>query len=94
MGYRGSMFPQYRAWSKEVYVFLRKALMIPPRHFPARGPDVFQEDNLEYINNYTGDITSFTGREIIRKNGVKIYERNYIGAFIWGKYNIDMEVIY
>lgn len=90
MGYRGGMIKEYRDLSEKTFEFLRKALLKPQRDFSTRGPVEMKEENLIYRNIGNGDITSFTGYEFIECDGVKVYERHYIGGLIFGKNNVDM----
>lgn len=93
MGYRGGMLEAYRSLNKETFSVLRKALLIPEKDFPTRGPKQMICGDFKYVNITHGDIKSFTGEEYIEKNGNKIYFRNYIGGLIYGKNNINMKVI-
>lgn len=65
-----------------VYTFLQKALSQIPVEYPFRGPKNLQENNLEYINEYTGVIDDFSGEEKILKDKKEIYRAKYIGGLI------------
>lgn len=93
MGYRGGMLEPYRAIGGETFEVLRKALLKLPKDFPVRGPADFKDGSFHYINEYKGDILSFTGNEYILKDDTKIYERNYLGGLIYGKHNPEMRII-
>lgn len=65
-----------------IYAFLRKALLQIPLSAPLRGPEVFRESGLDYINNYKGDMKFFSGMESITKEGSLIYRLNYSGGLL------------
>lgn len=90
MGYRGGMVETYRELHSETFIILRKALLLPDYDCPTRGPSMMNEGEYVYYNKVDGDITSFIGYEWIEKNKEKIYFRNYIGGFIFGKNNKNM----
>lgn len=93
MGYRGGIYNEFNNIRIETFTFLREALLHLDVKFPVRGPQKYVRDDYVYVNNYEGSITSFVGKEVILKNGIEIYERNYLGGLILGKENIDAEVI-
>lgn len=61
---------------------LLEALSLMPDDFPARGPQQLEKDNYRYINEWTGDITSFTGVEKIFYNGEEVYMTTYAGGLV------------
>jgi len=68
---------------KEVYIFLRKALMQKYNDIiPVRGPKEFSDDNLKYVNSAEGGLEKFTGKEKILADEKSIYECFYHGGFI------------
>lgn len=67
---------------KEVYGFLQKALTLIPEDKPYRGPKEYKENNLEYANNFEGEIDNFSGEETIKKDNQEIYKAKYIGGFV------------
>jgi len=93
MGYRGGIFEEYHSIREETFIFLRKALMMPLKDFPTRGPSTYEEHPYTYVNKSIGDIFSFTGKEIIKKDDIQVYERNYVGGLIKGKASISLKII-
>ena len=80
---------QYRGWvhdteltSRDVYRFLRKALLQAPEQHPYRGPKEYTEANLSYQNNWHGDMVNFSGEEVITENGQEIYKGLYFGGTV------------
>ncbi len=68
---------------KEVYNFLRKALMQPHGSvIPVRGPSVHQEGGWLYRNAVDGELDRFGGAEEISLNGKSLYRATYHGGFI------------
>lgn len=65
-----------------VYDFLRLALQHAPKDKPHRGPSNFTRGELTYRNKLEGDIASYTGREVIVKNGQEIYWATYLGGLV------------
>jgi len=53
-----------------------------PEQYPYRGPKNYNENNLSYINSFTGDIDNFSGEETITQDGKEIYKAKYIGGFV------------
>jgi hypothetical protein len=66
----------------KVYRILMNALKLIPKDKPYRGPEKYSEENLIYQNNFTGEIDNFFGEEIIKKDGIKIYQAKYMGGFV------------
>jgi hypothetical protein len=66
----------------EVYRALRHALKNQPHDFPVRGPKEIDYENFTYINNWSGNLNRFSGKETISQNGKIIYEANYMGGLI------------
>jgi hypothetical protein len=68
---------------KEVYKFLRAALMLVPKGKPFRGPRKHMADDFEYLNTYEGEIDNFFGEETIKlADGKEIYRAKYSGGFV------------
>jgi hypothetical protein len=67
---------------EKIYPFLQKALGLFPVDYPYRGPAIFEEDGFIYKNNWSGEIESFSGKEIIIKDNKEIYSASYIGGLI------------
>lgn len=67
---------------KHIYTFLQHALTVIPENHPYRGPQTYNENNLSYTNNFTGEIDNFSGEEIITQDGEEIYRAKYIGGLV------------
>ena len=93
MGYRGGMKKNHSNLAKQTFGILRDALMDPEPNFPVRGSQNLIDGDYEYINKSKGDITSFTGSELIKKNKQVIYFRDYVGGLIYGKNNQNMKIM-
>ncbi len=65
-----------------VYGFLREALQHGPEEKPFRGPDSYRKDTFEYRNEVTGDISSYSGKEVILQNGTQIYWATYLSGLV------------
>jgi len=83
MNYYGKIIHTNTLPQKEIYNFLRKALRNVKESAPFRGPLLFKEGDLEYINKFEGTIIDFKGEEgIFRVPKSKIYTLQYEGGFI------------
>jgi hypothetical protein len=49
---------------------------------PYRGPKVFEKGDLKYENELRGEVSGFSGNEKIFKDGVCVYEANYMGGLV------------
>lgn len=68
---------------KEVYVFLRTALMESYNDIiPVRGPKIYSKEGWEYKNQVDGDLGRFVGIEEISKDNKSVYKAYYHGGFI------------
>jgi hypothetical protein len=68
---------------KEVWIFLRKALMREYNNIiPLRGPKEFSENNWEYKFSAIGDLARFSGKEEIFYEGRLVYQLVIHGGFI------------
>jgi len=65
-----------------IYPILQKALRQMPEDAPFRGPKEMIEGEYIYRNNWKGTIQSFSGNEIILKNGKEIYRATYNGGLV------------
>jgi len=68
--------------SKEVYVFLRKAMSKIDEKRPFRGPARLKEGDFEYRDESAGDVNQFKGTERIFHKGKEIYRLEYHGGKI------------
>ena len=83
MGYYGRALPD----SDDEHIagmppFLKAALCKVLLEAPFRGPNTFQMGDYIYENEIHGDIISFHGIELIRIQGVTIYELRYSGGLV------------
>ena len=85
MCYHGGVLKEYNELSVEVFSFLRKVLLSPPKEFPVRGPTSYSEDKFTYKNYWKEDLYYFWGDEIILYQDLKVYNRAYIGGEIRDK---------
>lgn len=68
---------------KEVYDFLRQALMVEYTGIPpVRGPRQLASGDWEYRNSIDGDISNLTGTEEILNQGEVVYKAVYNGGLI------------
>jgi hypothetical protein len=65
---------------KEFYTFLQKALKQVQEDRPFRGPNNFKEDDLEYVDESTGNVNRFKGTEKIVYKGEEVFQLNYHGG--------------
>lgn len=82
MLYRGGIYVGNYANDKEIFLFLKRALMNMPDQSPFRGPERFEEHDLLYLNKVIGDIDDFHGEETIKEKGEIVYQRKYVGGYI------------
>lgn len=83
MCYHGGIVEGFEEESKEVFSFLREALLEVPSEFPLRGPQVYIKENYMYINQYSGNLFNFSGKEIIvSKSNKLVYSKNYCGGLV------------
>lgn len=81
MNYYGKAFSN-KIPIKEIYAFLRKAMMELEPDRPFRGPNYFRDGKFEYKDNSNGNTTFFRGNEAIYYNGDLVYVLNYHGGKI------------
>lgn len=61
---------------------LKSALKQVTAENPFRGPNLFEKDKFIYKCFWNGDISWFSGNEVIYFNGVEIYRLSFQGGFI------------
>ena len=66
----------------QVYKILRQALLLIPVEAPYRGPKDYRVGDYHYLNSFTGELSNFSGEEIIKYKGEEIYKAKYIGGFL------------
>lgn len=62
--------------------FLKESLKNVSVDSPFRGPKQFEKDNFTYECDWTGDIKSFNGTEVIKHNDQEIFKLNFHGGFL------------
>ena len=68
---------------KEVYDFLRRALMSECGNvIPVRGPRLLEVDEWRYTNEPLGTLDRFVGKENIFFGGTLLYRCDYHGGFV------------
>ncbi|WP_150266948.1 DUF5680 domain-containing protein [Paenibacillus tepidiphilus] len=65
-----------------IYGFLRQALRLVDTTSIYRGPKHFETGNYIFNNEYGGTLDCFYGKEIILRDGHKVYELHYNGGII------------
>ena len=88
MAYSGGMNPEYHGnmtFAKQIFTFLKKALLRAERLKPFRGPENFREGDYEYRNSTEGDIKDFKGTERIFYQGKEVFRQHFIGGLILSK---------
>lgn len=65
-----------------IYKILQQALSLILEENPYRGPKEYTEVDYKYINNFIGEVDSFSGEEIISYNGRGVYKARYIGGLV------------
>jgi len=68
--------------TKEIYVFLGKALRLIPTEQPFRGPKKYEREGFTYTNRVLGDFTRFSGSETISLEGRSVYQLQYSGGLL------------
>lgn len=66
--------------ARKVYTFLKKAMRMIKEDRPFRGPTIFKINDLEYMDESTGDINNFSGTERILFKGKEVYRLIYHGG--------------
>ena len=88
MAYSGGMVEKFYGninFAKEVFEFLKQALLKVPVDIPFRGPRNLKDDEWEYANEVNGDIGRFTGHERILYKGEEVFNQDYIGGLVIDK---------
>jgi len=82
MNYRGYILDK-TIGEKEIYNFLKQALLEASKENPFRGPSKFTSGNFKYTSELTKkDLNSFAGMETIYFKNSKIYELYFHGGMI------------
>jgi hypothetical protein len=81
MSYSGGMTGEVaEVAAKDVYAFLRTALLRVSAEQPFRGPPAFADGIFDYENDVDGDIEKFFGVERVLRHGQVAYELRYSGG--------------
>lgn len=81
MNYFGRLLKQ-DVPAREVYEFLKQAMLLVKKDRPFRGPKVIKQGDFIYRDKNKGDISAFEGAEIVFYKNKKIYELKYHGGKI------------
>lgn len=65
-----------------VYSFLKQALQNPDPDLPLRGPRELTKENFSYFNEIIGDMSLFSGEEIIKLDSNQVYKLLYHGGAV------------
>jgi hypothetical protein len=65
-----------------IYDFLQAALREVPDNAPYRGPETFKEDDFLYTNRILGNLSRFSGVEMIIFSENPIYQLHYSGGIL------------
>lgn len=83
MSYSGGLASQgSSAAAPAIYAFLRQALRQCPVESPLRGPSEFRFEDLEYTCRVQGTMARFTGQELVKLAGTRVYEFNFGGGVL------------
>ena len=66
----------------EIYRVLQQALSLIPKDKPYRGPAEYKTGDYQYLNNFQGEVDSFSGEEVINYQGQEIYRAKYCGGLV------------
>jgi Domain of unknown function (DUF5680) len=67
---------------RRIYAFLREALRLVAYERPFRGPQMYRDGQLRYLDATQGDITRFQGEEMILQDNKRIYSLRYSGGLL------------
>jgi hypothetical protein len=90
MGYRGGVHAEFMAEREQAFSLLKKALLLPEKDFPVRGPQFLKDEGYSYHNYAKGNIFEFIGQEYIYRDKIEVCFRRYVGGLILGKNNKNM----
>ena len=88
MAYSGGMGFAYHddaKFAKEVFGFLKKALLNMDPEKPFRGPSFFKDGDFEYHSELMGDVLDLAGSELINYQGEEVFSQNFIGGIVVNK---------
>lgn len=71
------------AFANKTFGFLKQAFRADKGNkFRVRGPAVLQDGDWQYKNDFSGDITNFSGHEEISFQGKLVFTHDYFGGII------------
>ena len=79
MNYYGGVFSA-SSDPKEIYAFLKEAMLLISPEYPFRGPAELKKQNLRYENLQHGSFAHFHGVERIYDNNDEVYVLHYHGG--------------
>jgi hypothetical protein len=62
--------------------FHKRALRRVPAEAPFRGPPLHREGDLLYVNEWSGELSAFRGRERVLQGEREIYRLDYLGGAV------------
>ena len=65
-----------------IYTFLRDALKAVPANAPYRGPEIYNQGDFIYTNRILGNVSRFSGIEVIKFKEKPIYQLHYSGGIL------------
>src|SRR3989344_6951445 len=81
MNYYGQILSK-AVGAKEIYEFLKEALLQVDESMPFRGPKILDEGNFSYRNSNSGSVEEFHGVEMVLYKGKRVYELQYHGGIV------------
>ena len=84
MQYRGRVGEGFESRADEVFSALKRALVECSADEPVRGPRFMEFDEWRYENNWTADLTEFTGEEKLFYDGELVHVCSYMGGLVDG----------
>jgi len=67
---------------REIYSFLKKALLHPRKHFPLRGQATYRQDPWKYQSKVKGTIENFLLIEKIFLKNKEVYSAIFVGGLV------------
>lgn len=81
--YGGGMLGEDKELARKTFKFLKQALSSGSHGWPTfRGPNYMQIGKFEYIYEQEGDVTGFTGTEMIRMEKQTVFTHRILGGLI------------
>ena len=81
--------------TEQIYSVLRNALKVEPEEdYQPRGPRKYEEEQFVYMNQWEGDIESFSGEEKINQKDTLVYKANYMGGWVDRRKGVSRTIIF